>query len=69
MKTILSILILSALAAVASANETDVDATYFHPAASLFIHGDTTSASNSAKLPRPTNTIESELRITKSPVR
>jgi Ca-activated chloride channel family protein len=26
--------------------ETDIDATYFHPAASRYIHGDTTSASN-----------------------
>jgi len=32
--------------ATASADEVDVDATYFHPAASLYIHGDTTSASN-----------------------
>ena len=46
MKTILSILIMGTLAIVASANETDVDASYFHPAASLYIHGDATSASN-----------------------
>ena len=30
----------------ASANEVDVDATYFHPAASMYIHGDTPGASN-----------------------
>ncbi len=34
-----------AVAAV-SADEVDVDATYFHPAASHYIHGDATSASN-----------------------
>ena len=46
MKTIATILILSALVTVASADEVDVDATYFHPAASYYIHGDATSASN-----------------------
>ena len=30
----------------ARADETDIDATYFHPAASHYIHGDSTSASN-----------------------
>lgn len=34
-----------ACAGIAQA-EVDVEATYFHPAASLYIHGDTTSASN-----------------------
>jgi len=46
MKTITTILILGALATAVSADEIDVDAKYFHPAASLYIHGDTTSASN-----------------------
>ena len=30
----------------AQTGEVDIDATYFHPAASLYIHGDTTGASN-----------------------
>ena len=46
MKTIATILLAGALAAAASADEIDVDAEYFHPAASLYIHGDATSASN-----------------------
>jgi Ca-activated chloride channel family protein len=44
MKKLPSILLLG-LAAAAWA-DTDVDNTYFHPAASLYIHGDSTSASN-----------------------
>jgi flagellar biosynthesis GTPase FlhF len=46
MKLTLSILVGVALASVAFAEEAAVDATYFHPAASLYIHGDTASASN-----------------------
>ena len=46
MKTIASILILFGLAASAIADPAEVDAKYFHPAASLYIHGDSTSASN-----------------------
>jgi len=43
MKSIILILI---LAGAAWADTSDVDATYFHPAASLYIHGDSTTASN-----------------------
>ena len=47
MKTIATILILGcAMATLADPAEVDIDATYFHPAASMYIHGDTTSASN-----------------------
>jgi len=50
MKTLLSICILSLLlGAAARADDTavsEVDSTYFHPAAGLYIQGDTTSASN-----------------------
>ena len=35
-----------AATSLAETGEVDIDAAYFHPAASLFIHGDTTSASN-----------------------
>jgi len=35
-----------ATSAFTETGEIDVDATYFHPAASLYIHGDSTSASN-----------------------
>ncbi len=34
------------MASLAFTEEVDIDATYFHPAASFYIHGDTTSASN-----------------------
>lgn len=34
------------LAAAAEPGDVDIDATYFHPAASHYIHGDATSASN-----------------------
>ena len=37
---------LLAATSLAETGEVDIDAAYFHPAASLFIHGDTTSASN-----------------------
>jgi hypothetical protein len=46
MKRLVPILIFCAVASVGLANEVDSDATYFHPAASFYIHGDTTSASN-----------------------
>ena len=47
MKTIATILILGcAMAAMADPAEVDIDATYFHPAASMFIHGDSAGASN-----------------------
>ena len=44
MKNLLSILFLSAALTVFADSETD--STYFHPAASMYIHGDSTSASN-----------------------
>lgn len=37
---------LLAATSFAEEGEVDIDATYFHPAASFYIHGDTTSASN-----------------------
>ena len=46
MKRLVPILICCAVASVGLANEGDSDATYFHPAASYYIHGDTASASN-----------------------
>lgn len=46
MKTIAYILIAGALTSTVLAAEVDVDSTYFHPAASLYIHGDTANASN-----------------------
>jgi uncharacterized protein YaiI (UPF0178 family) len=46
MKPIAAILMLTALAAAAGADSADVDAAYFHPAASLYIHGDAGAASN-----------------------
>ena len=45
MKTIASILILFC-ATTLLAEEVDIEAIYFHPAASHYIHGDSTSASN-----------------------
>ncbi len=44
MKRILAILMLAC--ATARAEMPEADATYFHPAASLYIHGDTAAASN-----------------------
>ncbi len=38
--------ILLAVSAAQADDEVDVDATYFHPAASYYIHGDSSSASN-----------------------
>ncbi len=46
MKTLASILFLGLAASGALAESTEVDAQYFHPAASLYIQGDTASASN-----------------------
>lgn len=46
MKIITAILIIGALTVSASADEAEVDATYFHPAAHLYIQGDTAAASN-----------------------
>lgn len=47
MKRLATILMLAlAAAAYAQNGEVDVDATYFHPAASLYIHGDSQSSSN-----------------------
>ena len=47
MKIILSILMLfTAVAVFAEAEEVNIDSTYFHPAASLYIQGDLSSASN-----------------------
>ncbi len=46
MKSTATILILLALSSAAMADTTEVDGTYFHPAASMYIHGDSTTASN-----------------------
>lgn len=46
MKNIVSILILSLTATTALANSAEIDAQFFHPAASQYIQGDSTSASN-----------------------
>lgn len=46
MKKIASIFILSLMAHVALAASPEIDAAYFHPAASHYIQGDSTSASN-----------------------
>jgi hypothetical protein len=46
MKTAATILIFGALSTAALAGEVDIDSTYFHPAASLYIHGDAANASN-----------------------
>ena len=46
MKTIASIFILSLIAASAPADTAAVDVQYFHPAASLYIQGDSAGASN-----------------------
>ncbi|MEN8253860.1 MAG: hypothetical protein ABFR33_00170 [Verrucomicrobiota bacterium] len=43
---ILSTCLAAALAFAVEPGEVDIDATYFHPAASMYIHGDATSASN-----------------------
>lgn len=47
-KVLVYILLIGTLlgTSAARADETDIDATYFHPAASHYIHGDSTSASN-----------------------
>ncbi|MCF7817225.1 MAG: hypothetical protein K9M54_05025 [Kiritimatiellales bacterium] len=46
MKTIATILILGFAAATAWAGSDEIDAQFFHPAASRFIQGDSTTASN-----------------------
>ena len=46
MKHPIAILMLTALAGAAVAESPEIDAAYFHPAASLYIHGDTVAASN-----------------------
>jgi len=46
MKKTLSILILGLVAASALADSSESDSNYFHPAASLYIQGDSTAASN-----------------------
>ena len=46
MKTLWNIWILAASVMAATAEEVNVDAVYFHPAANLYIHGDTAGASN-----------------------
>ncbi len=46
MKTLLSILIVGLTAAGTFAESSESDAQFFHPAASFYIQGDTTSASN-----------------------
>jgi hypothetical protein len=46
MKKLVPILIIFAVASVGIATEVDSDATYFHPAASYYIHGNTAGASN-----------------------
>jgi len=46
MKTIASIFILCLVAAASFAETAEVDAQFFHPAASRFIQGDSTTASN-----------------------
>ena len=46
MKRLMPILLAAAAAVAAHANEMDSDSSYFHPAASYYIHGDMTSASN-----------------------
>jgi hypothetical protein len=46
MKTTASILILFCIAAAAFADTAEIDAQYFHPAASLYIQGDSAGASN-----------------------
>ncbi len=46
MKTIASIFILCLVAAASFADTAEVDAQFFHPAASHFIQGDSTTASN-----------------------
>jgi len=46
MKRHATILVLTGLALAALADNPEVDSTYFHPAASLYIHGDTVAASN-----------------------
>ena len=46
MKRIAVILILAGIAGAAAAQPEEVDNAYFHPAASLYIHGDSVAASN-----------------------
>ena len=46
MKTIVSIFVLSLLVTASFANTAEVDAQFFHPAASSYIQGDSTTASN-----------------------
>ncbi len=46
MKPIATILILAGMAGATWADLPEVDDTYFHPGASLYIHGETTTASN-----------------------
>ena len=46
MKKLIPILLLGAAVLPAFAESTEADNTYFHPAASLYVHGDATSASN-----------------------
>jgi len=46
MKQYATILMLTGMAIMALADNPEVDSTYFHPAASLYIHGDAAAASN-----------------------
>jgi hypothetical protein len=46
MKPIAAILLLAAIAGTALADTAEIDETYFHPAANLYIHGDAAGASN-----------------------
>jgi Ca-activated chloride channel family protein len=46
MKQIAAILLIAATAGIVRADTVEVDETYFHPAASLYIHGDAAGASN-----------------------
>lgn len=43
---LIAVCLLAAMATVGEVKETDIDATYFHPAASMYIHGDAAGASN-----------------------